>query len=232
MRGRQSILLRLGVCLLLASTAGAQGVRRINVTGRVVLQPANSAPPVGSMVKLYYPRSANKATLVVFTDRDGRFFFDPVEPGNYLIEVYAGNEVVYQSRVSLDGSVPVVMHNVSLRRAVSVDYYPTASQSRQLEAALNELGGQFRVRRVRTEAGDVPANTIWFGKDVPLDAVKAVALALIGKEVQIRAIRPFRDRVSENASRIEVRSYGPAASGRLWTPDRVRAVGSTSGFSR
>lgn len=236
MRIRKSILLPLGLCLLCAVAPASFAARRggVSVKGRVT---QSGSPLASSMVKLYYPKSWNRPTLVTFTDKNGYYGFDPVEPNNsYLLEVYAGNELIYQNKLWVDGSRPVFEQNVTLNRAdtskVLVQYYPKSFDRERIEAAMNEVSGRFNVRRGRTEVGDTPTNAIWFGENVSLDDIKAVALALAGKGVEIKSIRPFRARSAANESQIQVGAYRTAANSPTWTADKIRGVGSKSAFPR
>lgn len=236
MRTPKSMLLSLGLCLLCVvapALSAAQG-GGVSVKGRVTLQ--SGSPLASTMVKLYYQRSANRPTLVTFTDRNGYYAFDPVEPGSYLLEVYSGNETVYQNKLWLDGSRQVSEQNVTLNRAdpnrIVVQYYPKTFDRERIEAAMNEISGRFNVRRGRTEVGDTPTNAIWFGANVSLDDIKAVALALAGKGVEVKSIRPFRTRSAANESQIQVGAFRSAANSPTWSADRIRRVGSKSEFPR
>jgi cell division protein FtsB len=74
--------------------------------------------------------------------------------------------------------------------AVVVEYYPKEINAAAFEKILSKFGYRVQVRS--PEITDIPINVIFYGKDVPEQDLKLVALTLVRAGVRLRAIQPFR----------------------------------------
>ncbi len=71
-----------------------------------------------------------------------------------------------------------------------VEYFPKDVDNGVVEKALRTL--DYQLILLPTVVVDLPTNSIWFGSEVNIEAVKLVAETLINSGVEIKAIRPFR----------------------------------------
>lgn len=85
-----------------------------------------------------------------------------------------------------------VSGNPSQRKAITVQYFPKDKDvdPNIVKTRLENLG--FTLATGSSE-NDLPTNSIWFGSEVDLNSVKAVAYTLIGAGVPLKAIRQFND---------------------------------------
>lgn len=97
-------------CLLAAAPRGASARGQISLKGQISLD-GHGAPPRFS-VRLYFPRTANRPPIVTATNDRGEYMFTELDAGRYLLEVYQGEEMVYQKAIDLTGDQD---HNVQLR---------------------------------------------------------------------------------------------------------------------
>ena len=102
---RITLFVGLAACLALAGAASARQPR-LALSGRVVLDSPEQKAPPRLTVRLYYPKEANRPTLVTYTNADGDFKFDDMDKGRYLLEIYQGSQMVYQKVLSLDENSP------------------------------------------------------------------------------------------------------------------------------
>jgi hypothetical protein len=107
---RRTFVIVLAAFLFLAGAARARQAP-LSLSGRVVFEAAavpqrRPASPPRFTARLYFPREANRPTLVTYTDADGNFRFNRLNEGRYLLEIYQGNEMVFQKALTLDRNLP------------------------------------------------------------------------------------------------------------------------------
>lgn len=108
MRYRNLLCLCFIICCLAGGVLGhAAPQGGYTVQGRVVLEPPGRVPRFAA--RLYFPREARRPPLVTFTDDAGRFIFYGLPSGRYLLELYQGNALVYQSLLALPGNENVLI---------------------------------------------------------------------------------------------------------------------------
>jgi hypothetical protein len=83
-----------------------------------------------------------------------------------------------------------VSGNTSQRKAITVQYFPKDVDPNIVKTRLENLGFTLVTGSPRS---NLPTNSIWFGSEVDLNSVKAVAYTLIGAGVPLKAIRQFND---------------------------------------
>lgn len=96
----KSLTLCLIICLcstIIPCHAAPQG--RLIITGRVILEGKNAPPRL--TVRLYFPKRDNKPPVVTYTGSSGVFRFTDLNAGRYLLEVYQGDQMVYQKVIGL-----------------------------------------------------------------------------------------------------------------------------------
>jgi hypothetical protein len=108
---RTTFVIGLAACLALAGAARARQTS-LSLSGRVVFQtaaapsPKRPAPLPRFTARLYFPKEANRPTIVTYTDPVGNFKFDRLNAGRYLLEIYQGNEMVFQKALTVDNNLP------------------------------------------------------------------------------------------------------------------------------
>lgn len=109
MRYRKMIfVLGLAACFALAGSARARQAQ-LSLSGRVVMEAreqGRAAPPPRFTARLYFPKEGNRPTLVTYTDAGGNFKFAGLNAGRYLLEIYQGNDMVFQKVITIDGGLP------------------------------------------------------------------------------------------------------------------------------
>ena len=95
----------LGLCLLVCALGGgnAQGragnAARVNLDGQITMEPPGRAPRLTA--RLYFPRETGRQPIVTVTDDAGRFSFTELDGGQYLLELYQGDQLIHQQVVTL-----------------------------------------------------------------------------------------------------------------------------------
>ena len=107
---RTTFVIGLAACLALAGAARARQAP-LSLSGRVVFQTTaptqrRPAPLPRFTARLYFPKEANRPTIVTYTDAAGNFKFNGLNAGRYLLEIYQGNEMVFQKALTLDKNLP------------------------------------------------------------------------------------------------------------------------------
>ena len=114
MRRIKSLTLCAVVCCLAAAApapAAARGDLKIN--GFITLEGHSTPPRV--VVRLYFPRAANRPPVVTITNDYGWYELTNLDAGRYLLEVHQGETMVYQKAVELDGRQSYMRLNISLK---------------------------------------------------------------------------------------------------------------------
>jgi len=195
-------------CLCLLSTAAQQQQQQqqfVSLSGQV-RQAGAAQVAVGQLgVKLYFPKTAGRSALLTSTDPRGYFKFDSLPTGSYLLEVYSGSSLLYQTEVKLDKSSRL---DIPIGRTdsdkVVLQYFPKAFEQARIENVLQQFSGKFKISRGKTEVGDTPTNAIFYGSKVSADDVKLVARALIDAGIEIRVIKKSRSTTAAKANTIQV----------------------------
>ncbi len=76
---------------------------------------------------------------------------------------------------------------------ITVRYYVKSIDDEKLLFSLHELGYRYEKRPASSLMENYVSDCIWYGKNVNIEDVKIVALALIRAGIQIRSIRPFEN---------------------------------------
>ena len=96
---RPLTLLLLACCLTAAAAVSASARQGGSLTGVVTME--NRAAPPRLSARMSYPKTAKKMPIVTYTDKGGKFFFSSLPAGRYLLELYQGNTLCYQSVVTV-----------------------------------------------------------------------------------------------------------------------------------
>lgn len=224
----QWLMMSLVALFLLAPVAQPQTQQQrqpASLTGKI--QPAvQSTISVARLTaKLYFPKEANRAALLTYTDANGYFKFNDLPHGRFLLEVYSGNNLLYQAEVNVSGSSSRI--EIPIGRAdngqVVIQYFPKVFDQAHLEGALQRLGDRYKIIRGKPEIGDTPTNAIFYGSNVSADEVKAVARALADAGIKIRAIKKFRTS-STKARTIQIGSDRASLRAQVWDHNRLNSV--------
>ena len=86
----------------------------------------------------------------------------------------------------------------------------------------------FRIDYKNSQLQSVETNAVWFGRNISIDEVKIVALQLMSAGVQIKAIRPFKNR----NSKINIIEVGGDAALNNQAPMTVQEVRNANSFGR
>lgn len=100
-------------CLLAAAPRPAAARGEITLWGHVSMDAQSQYLPRFA-VRLYFPKAANRPPIATVTNGKGWFEFTNLDAGRYLLEVYQGEEMVYQEVVVVERG-PRQEHNVQLR---------------------------------------------------------------------------------------------------------------------
>jgi hypothetical protein len=84
--------------LILYSTATAQ---QLTLTGQILTSTFLKNAPRRFNIKLYPPKASGEAIQVTTSDAYGRFKFEGLSAGSYLLEVYLGKDLVFQDVITL-----------------------------------------------------------------------------------------------------------------------------------
>jgi hypothetical protein len=112
MSGSKRFLLQLAVTLLSLSAVWSQDTGSASLAGHV--QFGQSA--AGLIARLYSPKSSiatkpaagdARRVRIAFIGSDGQFQFSGLKSGTYLLEIYTGQQLLYQSVVSTQDSEPL-----------------------------------------------------------------------------------------------------------------------------
>jgi hypothetical protein len=217
-------------CLCLLPSAAQQQQQQqqqqsVSLSGQV--RPAGAAPmAVGQLsTKLYFPKTAGRSPLLTSTDAGGYFKFEGLPTGTYLLEVYSGNSLLYQTEVKLDKSskldIPVGRTDSD---KVVIQYFPKAFDQARIENVLQQFGGKFKISRGKTEIGDTPTNAIFYGSKVRVDDVKAVARALIDAGIELRVIKKSRSTTAAKANTIQIGADRGVLKSAVWDQKRLSAA--------
>jgi len=76
-----------------------------------------------------------------------------------------------------------------------IKFYPKDIDSDKVKSSLAQIG--IKVKKGIANLKEEPTNAIWFGVDVPIYEVKFVALTLLRAGINIKTIKPFRNRGSK-----------------------------------
>jgi hypothetical protein len=199
-----------------------------SLTGKI--QPAGQTPISAARLtaKLYFPKEANRAALLTYSDANGYFKFNDLPYGKFLLEVYSGNNLLYQSEVNVSSSSTRI--EIPLGRTddgqVVVQYFPKVFDQAQLEGALQKLGDKYKIIRGKPEIGDTPTNAIFYGSNVSRDDVKAVARVLVDAGIKINAIKKFRTSTSTKARTIQIGSDRASLRAQVWDHNRLNSASS------
>lgn len=90
------------------------------------------------------------------------------------------------------------------QNGISIRYYQKSIDQQKVILALEEIGFKPLVLPATTSMSNTPTNSIWFGKNVPIEEVKLVAYYLIRGGIEIKSIRPFRDFDGPKMNSIEI----------------------------
>jgi len=77
------------------------------------------------------------------------------------------------------------------KKDIILSYYLRRADNESLQIALKSLGYNFHAKKTDKNTGYEKSNCIWFGKGVPLDDVKRVAIAMIQSGNTIMGIKRF-----------------------------------------
>lgn len=158
----------------------------------------------------------------VLTDQFGRFVFDDLPTGRYLLRAYDANGYrLWEQVVGVPTRLPPI-----IVRDIVVTYYPKASDAQTVSRTLQGLAYPYREEPPQNEA---PTNSIWFGDAVPINDVKAIANALITAGVRLTAVRRFKDGSGSKLKMIEV---GSSPEHAQLKPLQLREVLAAKDFPR
>ena len=192
-----------------------------SLAGKVSVPAKSSAAKL--TVKLYFPKSAQRAPLLTYTDASGAYRFDGLPAGTYLLELSSGSEMLYQSEVRVDPGPK--RHDISLAQpgnVITVQYFPKDFDRAQIEGALARLQGRYKIIRGQTELGDTPTNAIFYGSNVRPEDVKTVARALLDAGVQVKLIKKFTSSAGSKASTIQIGSDRSGIKAKGWDHNRLK----------
>ena len=95
------------VCLLVISfPANAHG---LELTGRIVTSTGWRKEAPRFNIKLYPPKTSGKPILIASSDAYRRFKFTGLSADSYLLEVYVGDDLVYQEVINLNGDLALTI---------------------------------------------------------------------------------------------------------------------------
>jgi hypothetical protein len=104
-------LLLLACCLTAAAAVSTEARQAAPLTGVVTME--NGLAPPRLSVRLSYPKGMKKMPIVTYTDRSGRFTIS-LQAGRYMLELYQGNTLCYQTIVTVTGRQPQTL-NIRLK---------------------------------------------------------------------------------------------------------------------
>ena len=104
--------------------------------------------------------------------------------------------------------------------SVIVEYFPKDVDNGVVEKSLRTL--DYQLILLPTVVVDVPTNSIWFGSEVDIEKVKLVAETLINSGVEIKAIRPFSQKVAFSDLLIQVGADPEMENRRSLTLEEIR----------
>jgi hypothetical protein len=162
------------------------------------------------------PLDSDKWIGPVSTDAYGRFVFHRVANGSYQLRAYSGKTRVWDQTVS----APAILPKIVVRDVV-VAYYIKAADSAKVTAVLATLGYPYELR---DQVIDTPTNTVWFGDNVRIEDVKALASALIRGGITLRACRRFASGGGEKANLMEVGAAAANVRNRPLTLKEIEAA--------
>jgi hypothetical protein len=100
-------------CLLGTSPLCLAGVQdSLTFSGRILVDGTAQNQMPRFNLKLYPPKESNKPISLATADDNGKFAFTGLAQGTYLLEIYFGQDLVYQKEVDLSGSKDL---NIDLR---------------------------------------------------------------------------------------------------------------------
>lgn len=219
------LLLCLAAAFVSAPRASARAARPTqqsssSLSGKVSVPARSSAAKLS--VKLYFPKTAQRAPMLTYTDAFGNYRFDNLPAGTYLLELTSGAEILYQSEVRVN--VGAQRHDISLTQSgnvITVQYFPKEFDRAQIEGALTRLQGRFKVVRGQTELGDTPTNAIFYGSNVGAEEVKTVARALLDAGIKVKLIKKFKLSTGSKANTIQVGSDRSGIRAQGWDHNRL-----------
>jgi hypothetical protein len=77
------------------------------------------------------------------------------------------------------------------RQSITVQYFPKDVDPEIVRVRLQDLG--FTLTTPRSDLNEIPTNAIWYGEEVDIESVKAIAYTLIGAGVDIKMIRQLNN---------------------------------------
>jgi|SRR5205807_1552112 len=86
----------------------------LTLSGRIRVDSTAQSQISRFNLKLYPPKKSNKPISLATTDNNGKFKFTGLAQGSYLLEIYFGQDLVYQEVVNLDGNKD--LGSIDLRR--------------------------------------------------------------------------------------------------------------------
>jgi hypothetical protein len=183
---------------------------------------SNAMVAVSVYLRLADPTTQNPWLGPVLTDQFGRFVFDNIPPGRYLLRAYDVNSYRLWEQVV---GVPSQLQPIVIRD-ILVTYYPKASDGDSVAGTLQQLAYPYKEE---APVNQLPTNSIWFGDAVPIDDVRAIAGALIKAGVRLTAVRRFKNGSGSKLKMIEVGSSPEHAKLR---PLQLSAVLAAKSFPR
>jgi hypothetical protein len=95
------------VCLLVVSfPASAQG---LELTGQIMTSTVARRQVPRFNIKLYPPKTSGKPILITSSDVYRRFKFTGLSPDSYLLEIYLGDDLVYQEVITLNRNLDLTI---------------------------------------------------------------------------------------------------------------------------
>ncbi|HEX8181258.1 MAG TPA: hypothetical protein VF525_17065 [Pyrinomonadaceae bacterium] len=86
-------------CLVSGATSSAALPVRVNLAAQITMEPSGRPPRLTA--RLYFPKETGRKPIVTVTDDNGRFAFNALDDGQYLLELYQGEQLIHQQIVYL-----------------------------------------------------------------------------------------------------------------------------------
>ncbi|MFL6230823.1 MAG: hypothetical protein ACJ741_18775 [Pyrinomonadaceae bacterium] len=88
-----------------ADTAlGVDNPQILALSGRLKSMTNSDGHSQNFTARLYFPKTMKKPVLVAYVDGKGNFTFSDLPTGDYLLEIYANNQMIYQKAISLNAN--------------------------------------------------------------------------------------------------------------------------------
>jgi hypothetical protein len=115
------------------------------------------------------------------------FFIAFQERGWDINNLRSATQSQLDQSVEADKLIDSLASNINERQSITVQYFPKDVDPNIVRSRLEALG--FTLTTPTTEVRNTPTNAIWFGSNVDIDSVKAVAYTLIAAGVELKMIR-------------------------------------------